>query len=258
MTSIERVERRLEGARLDVERAGDTLNIRRGSGSNASKVNVDPVPFVESDDANSERGLAGYVSGIKHVLLEPPESDASDWSFTRAAGRLAAALEARSFIEGVRAAAGSPAWAVPLDEELVFVFLLELDTGIRVLTRRQFEEWTETSDRVVQAARSMLYHKARRSSAESLDGFDQVEQLRVGDGYDAARSLVLDDLFFGEFDESSRLGMPTRDDLFFVRDGTRDGVSELEEAIRNRHDAADYPLTTKLYRLERGEPVAVE
>lgn len=261
MPSFEDLTRRLEDARLDVERAGDTLNVQNGTGRGAAKANIDPIPFLESfedDSENPNRTLAGYASGVKHALLEPNESDAHEWSFTQAAGRLATALEVSSFSQGVKAAVGSAAWTQPLTDDLVFVFLIELDTGIRVLTEAQFNGWTETRDRVFEAARSMLFHKAQQTDPSPLEDDTPVERLRVGDGYDAARCLVLDDLLFGEFDDSSRFGMPTGDDLWFVRDGTEKEVEALRDAIQQRYDDAGYPLSERIFRFERSKPVPAE
>lgn len=257
-TTHDRLEEMLRGANLDVESVGETWNVSRGSGAMEAKANVDPVPFLESlsaDASAARRRMAGWVSGVKHVLLEPGNSEADTWNFTEAAGRLGMAIEVDSFVDGVEAAAGSAAWTQPFDEDLVYVFLLELDMGIRVLTADQFDAWSATPDRVVSGARSMLFHKAESTSPEKLEAYPGVERFHVGDGYDAARALVLDDLMFGEFGDSTRIAIPTTDDLLFVREGTDENVEALNRAARNRCQEADYPLTTTLYRFERGQPV---
>ena len=260
--ALAQLQEALEEARLDVERLGDTLNVSRGSGAMEAKANVDPVDFLneigELDDRQRRRRIAGWVSGVQHVLLEPGDSDADQWDFTESAGSLAMALQVDSFVDGCRAAAGSPAWSQPFDEDIVYVFLLELDMGIRVLTDAQFERWSATRDRVVAGARSMLFHKAQPVSPNRLEDYSGVEQLRVGDGYDAARALVLEDLMFGEFDDGSRVAVPTPDELYFVREGTAENVDRLREATRSRYDEADYPLSDAIYRYERGEPVRAD
>jgi len=253
------LEESLREERLEVETVGGTLNLSRGSGAMEAKANVDPRPFLEEIDGlekpDRRRRLAGYVRGIRHVLLEPADSDADQWAFKTAAGTLAMSLEVDSFVDGVEAAAGSPAWFDELDRDLVYVYLLELDMGMRIVTRDQFDRWEASRDRVVEGARSMLYHKAQTESPVELSDHPAVEQLRVGDGFDAARCLVLDDLLWGELDASSRLAMPTPDDLYFVREGTDEHVEALRRATRTRFERADYPLSQAIFRFERGEPV---
>lgn len=259
---LDRLEAMLGDARLEVERVGDMLNCARGSGKLGAKANVDPIPFLESltdhDDAAAHRRMAGYVSGVKHVLLEPSDSDADQWDFPTAAGKLTMGLEVDSFVDGCADASGNPAWVQPLDGDIVYAFFFELDMGIRVLDEAQFERWTATKDRVVAGARSMLFHKAQTTDPVPLEDHPEVEELRVGDGYDAARCLVLDDLMFGEFDDSTRIAIPTPDDLLFVRDGTGGGVEALRAALRERYDEADYPLSDALFRFERGKPVRTD
>lgn len=265
MTNADQLQTRLEEAlrdeRLEVEAIGETLNLRRGSGKMAAKVNLDPQPFLSElqgcEPATRRRRLAGYVRGVRHVMLEPGDSEADQWDFTTAAGTLAMSLEVESFVDGCEAAAGSPAWSDDLDEDLVFVYLLELDMGMRAVTRDQFERWDASPDRVVEGARSMLYHKAHNHSPTPLDDYAGVEQLSVGDGFDAARCLVLDDLMWGDLDDSSRLAMPTPDDLYFVRDGTDQQVDALRRATRERYEEATYPLSNAMFRFERGQPVRV-
>ncbi|MFB6350413.1 MAG: hypothetical protein ABEN55_09785 [Bradymonadaceae bacterium] len=257
----QRLEELLRQERLEVDAVGGMLNLSRGSGSMEAKVNLDPQPFLtklaDLDERARRRRLAGYVRGIRHALLEPGDSNADHWEFTTAAGNLAMSLEVDSFVDGVEAAAGSPAWFDELDDDLVYVYLLELDMGMRVVTRDQFERWSASRDRVVEGARSMLYHKAQGESPTELEGVERVEQLRVGDGFDAARCLVLDDLFWGELDDSSRLAMPTPDDLYFVRDGTDAHVDALRRAAHQRFEEAQYPLSNALFRFERGKPLRV-
>ena len=257
----DRLKEALADERLEVDEIGETLNLSRGSGAMEAKVNLDPEPFLtdlEGRDARDRRRrIAGWVRGVKHVLLEPGRSEADEWDFQTAAGSLVMSLEVESFVDGCRAATGSPAFHERLDEDLVYVYLLELDMGVRVVTEQQFDAWSASPDRVLEGARSMLYHKAQTQDPTALEDYPGVEQLRVGDGYDAARCRVLDDLMWGEFDATTRLSMPTPDDLYFVRDGTEAHVADLERATRERFEAATYPLSDALFRFERGKPVRI-
>jgi len=250
----------LGGAGLTVEIAGDALWVERPTRDDGEDVRVDVRDFLDSlpeEGREARRSVSAFASGIRHALLEPPESDAAEQTFTEIAGRLGMALHAEPFAAGVEATAGSPAWTSPLVDDLRFVCLIELDAGTRVVTEDQFDRWSATEDRLISGARSMLFHKAQHTAPEAVDSFESVERLRIGDGYDAARILVLADLMFSELDRSSRVAVPTSNDLYLVREGSDDGVAELERAVEQRVARSDYPLTTKLFRLERGRPETV-
>lgn len=251
----------LREAGLEVERDGARFEIDHPIGADDRTVRVDPSGFLEElpdDEGDARRALAAYASGIRHVLLEPADSDADELEFTDVAGQLGMALHAAPFVAGTEAAAGSPAWASHLVDDLYFICFIELDRGTRVLTEDQFERWSATTDRLMSGARSMLFHKAQHTDPEAVEGREGVERLRVGDGYDGARILVLGDLMYGEFDDSSRFAMPTPNDLLFVRDGSAAAVGDLRRAAEDLVAKSDYPLGTRLFELDRGTPRAVE
>ncbi len=259
---IEQIVERCRQTHLDIERVADTINVSRGRGGGGARSNVDPLPFVEEwVDAPEEarrRAVAGYVSGIEHALLEPADSEADTWDFSESAGGLLMRLETESFRDGVEAATGSAPWTQPFHGDLVLVFLIELDMGMRVLDEPQFERWSVTPDRVVSGARSMLFHKANPADPSTLEDYEGVEHLRVGDGCDAARALVLDELFFGEIDDSSRVALPGSDDLLLVRSGDDASYEALEAAAQAYYDEADCPLTPSLFGFEKRKPVPVD
>lgn len=256
MESTTKLQETLEGVGLDVEREGGGFRVERPFGDD-DPVEFDAEPFLQElskEGTPTPRDLSAYAAGVRHVLLEPSGSNARDLGFTEVAGDISLALHAEPFVHGARAAAGREAWSSTLVDDLRFVCLIELDRGTRVLTRDQFERWSATTDRLISGARSMLFHKAQQTASELVEDREPVEKLDVGDGYDAARILVLDDLMFGEFDESSRFAMPSPGDLYFVREGTPSAVDRLREAIEKRIADCDYPLSSRLFRLERGRP----
>lgn len=258
---LDTIEHKLSAQRCEVERVEQTLNVKAGRGITAAKANVDPAPLFEelrAADDDHERLIAGYVSGVKHVLLEPKRSDADEWDFLEAAGRMMLNVEVHTFALGAEAAAGEPAWTGEYFEDLIVGYFIELDVGIRVLTESQFERWPATSERVYAAARSMLFHKSRNLKPQELDDFAGVEELNAGDGYDAMRSIVVADLFFSEFGDDFRFSTPTQDALLFVRGDSDDHLSSLREATDAYTDEADYSLSRSVYGFETGKPVLVE
>lgn len=255
------LEETLTQWRVDVTAAGDTFNVKAGRGITAAKANIDPAPLwdvLHQADGGHQRLVAGYASGVKHVLLEPRRSDAAEWGFEESAGRLMPNVEVHTFRLGAEAAAGQTPWTEEFFEDLIVAYFIELDVGIRVLTQDQFDRWSAPAGRVVAAARSLLFHKSRGARPQKLDDFDGVEQITVGDEYDAMRSIIVADLFFAEFDDDFRFSTPTQDAFLFVRGDSADKVQSLREATDKLAHAADYPLTRSIYGFETGKPVLIE
>jgi hypothetical protein len=260
---FETIVQALEDAKVRVDRVGDTLNVARGGGVMEAKANIDPVELIEEvaglEESERRRAIGNWVRGVAHVLMEPAQSEADEWTFVEAAGQLYMSLENEYFLRGAEATAGEPPWTIPLDEDLHFVFILELDMGLRLVTEEQFEEWSATRDRVVSGGRSLIFHKAYEEEPEPVDEFDGVERWRIGDGYDAARCLVLEDLMFGEVDETTRMTMPSPEEFYFVREGNEQTLQALRQLTDEQYEAADHPLTRKFYRIERGgKPVLAD
>jgi len=261
MDRIPELREVLQEAGLEIDVEDGFFEVDHPIGSDDRSVRVEPSEFCEglpADDQTARRAIAAYVSGIRHVLLEPAGSDADELEFTEVAGQLGMALHAAPFLVGAEAAAGRTTWASHLVEDLYFVCFIELDRGMRVLTEHQFERWSATTDRLIAGARSMLFHRAQQTDPEPVEGRESVERLRVGDGYDAARILVVGDLLFGAFDDSSRFSLPTSNDLLFVRDGTDAAVEELGRATDEQVSKTHYPLSPILFELDQGSPKAVD
>ncbi|MGM0555621.1 MAG: hypothetical protein ACQEVA_04495 [Myxococcota bacterium] len=258
-TYLKQLSDKLTGMNASVEEAAGTLNVAVGRGITASKANVDPSELVDildqADEDERNRLIAGYASGVKHVLLEPKRSDAAEWSYEKTAGRLMPSVEVHTFTLGAAAASGGQAWTKDYHEDLVMAYLIELDLGMRVLTESQVDDWGVTSDRVTAAGRSLLFHKSRNLKATKLDDFPVVERFSVGDEYDAARGLVVADVFFSEFDDDFRFATPTKDDFLFVRDDDAASIEALCAATDARFDEAEYPISRSLYTFELGKPV---
>ena len=241
---------KLRELRLEVQQVGQTLNVSQGAGLTAHKANIDPQPQAPRDP---ERWAAGYAHGVKCVLLEPVRSRARQWSFVESAGSVLPTVEATSFVDGVRDAGGEEPWYEPLPDDLVFAWTMRLDHGMRVVTQRQFEDWGVSRDRVVAAARSLLFHQTREASWLSGDWTEDVRAIRVGDGHDAARILVVEDVFYSDVDASWRFAFPEPDLLLAV--DTPDSIHALRAVARRRYEAAPYPLSPSVWRMERGRPI---
>ena len=182
------------------------------------------------------------------------ESEATKWDFKKAASGLYPIMVHRRFLEGAESILGSPPWITDFKDPLVLAYVIEVDEGRQFLTRAQVDRWSVTRDRIESAGRSLLYHMTRDETPQSVEG-SPVEAYRVGDGYDAARIIVIEDVHFGEFTPDSRIAIPSTEELLFVRSGDDESVAALRDEARRRHESADLPLTPDLFRFERSKPV---
>lgn len=252
----------LRAEKFDTNLVAGTINVSRGVGRTASKANLDPRELFERlggeadmSDLRQRQLLAGYVSGVALSLREPPNSRASSMSYEQLAGGMLSNIEVDTFALGVEAVHGVKPWSAPfaLADGLIQVVYLSIDRGMRPLTLDQVERWGATDDRIYSAARSMLFHKTRDVTLDPFEGSAQVRHVRRGDGHDAARSMVLTDVFFSELDESSfHFAIPSQDHLLFTeitRDGSQAPLEELEALAAKTLKESKYPLSSNIYTI---------
>jgi hypothetical protein len=256
-----RLEEILTNRRAKVARTDSGLHVQFGRSLTAAEADIDPGALwgvlQNSPAGQHERLIQGFASGVHHVLLEPRRSRAADWEYKEAAGKLMPNLEVFTFRLGASAAGAKP-WTLEFHEDLIVAYFIDLNIGTRVLSQEQFERWSVSASRVTSAARSILYHKSRNAAPRPLDDSERIEILHLGDDYDAMRSIVVVDLFFGDFKDEFRFSMPSQDSLLFVRGDEAADLEALREATDARFDAAEYPLSRSIYTFERGQPILDE
>lgn len=257
---IDLIIKSLASRRLEVEPVDGTLNVSQGTGIMARRANLDPSTFLEwlneKPTETHERYIAGYTNGVKTVMLEPKRSKASEWTFVESAGSLLPSIEVESFVRGVDdATGGDPAWVQPFHDDLVVAWTMRLNHGIRAVTAHQVERWGVTEDRVVSAGRSLLFHHTQNVEWQPTQ-FDGVQKVRAGDGHDAARLLIAEDVWFTDVDRSWRFAIPTPDLLMAVR--RPEATDNLLRAARQEMDGSDYPLTDTIWKLTAKGPGPLE
>lgn len=262
-THIEAITGALLGRRLEVERIGDTLNVKAGPGRFASKANIDLEPILtalaDAQENQHTRMIGGFASGVKTAISEPPRSKANDWTYEQCAGRMMPNLEVDTYLLGVEAAGFDEPWHVRFSEDLLLVITIELDRGYRPLTQSQVDAWGATGDRVYSAARSMLFHKTRDVRLRHNDPREGVHTVKLGDGHDAARGIVLTEVFFSDLDESTfRFTAPSQDLLYYVQDLSDETLRALEEATEETYLSTDYPLSRHIFELQPTRPASAK
>ncbi len=98
------------------------------------------------------------------------------------------------------------------------------------------KQWDASSDTVHSVARSNLYHRA------ALD--HRAENVALGDGYDAARVILIDDVFYDRIGaDGCEVAVPGRDQLFVGRPG-----QSLERAaIAALYATSKYPISPEVF-----------
>jgi hypothetical protein len=107
------------------------------------------------------------------------------------------------------------------------------------LVRGRFDGWQTTPGTVHSVARSNLYHR------EPVDW--QAAEVAIGDGYDASRAVLIDDVFYDRIgDLGAEIAVPGRDLLMVAPAGRR----LLPEAVAAAYANAKYPISPQVFRFK--------
>lgn len=251
------LKQELERLRIAVSPFENTWNLTRGEGPMAHRTNLDPGLLPAAQNAQLAAGAVhGFARGVAAVMAEPARSTAAQWDFRRTAARVTANLETEAFLAGAQAAnGGEPVFFVPFVDDLFLVIYVQLDNGSRVLTRRQVDAWEATNDRVISAARSLLFH---HSANVKWGGTPPVLELDGRDDQNAVRTIVFEDLYYSDFKPTIRFGIPTQQNFMFVFGDNSDDIETLKRAVHDTHAAAAYPLSPRVYAFMGGQPVPMD
>jgi hypothetical protein len=105
----------------------------------------------------------------------------------------------------------------------------------------RYASWDTTIGTVTSAARSNLYHR------EALDHL--ACEVRVGDGYDAGRLVLVDDVYYDRGGpDGVEVAVPHRDLLMIAPPGG----SLSRPAVRQAYDRAAYPISPAVFVSHRG------
>jgi len=248
----------LDHLRLAAVADGDNLTVEAGTGRRQARrsIGLDGLAArIDAHPAQRRAAVAGFASGVAGVVKAPHDLLAASWGFVEAAGRLVPAIEHATFGLGVIAAGGEPPWTVEFVGELVVAYYLELDRGVEILTRSRFEGWAVTPDRVTCAGRSLLCHKTMSGGLEPFEATG-LEAYRFGDGYDAARALVMADVDYQRCRSGVLFAIP-HPHILLVRSPTKDGdaLDGFQRAVDRLYEEARYPLSRALFAIEEARTI---
>lgn len=249
----------LEQQKLKVNlSATGAIEVQHGVGLRAKTLTLDVGELqahLEQLAPQARQGqLNAYASGVASGLVTPMRPEVMEqWTYEQLAGKMFLIIQTQAYALGVKAATGSMAWQLKIDEHISFMTILELDRGHRTLTQELVDRWGVTQDRIYSAARSMLFHRTRDTHPAPLGDEPQVLKVYRGDGFDAARCVVICDVLFTELDEFSALFAMPHPDLLLLTKDKRD-YQAIKRAALSAFEAADNPTSPLIYALERGRP----
>lgn len=245
--TVDDVRSALETAGLKVRTEGTSLEASLGSGLIARRVVLDPAAPIAAvadlDDDATRRALTSWARGVYGVLAEPSNSKGASMTFMDAARCVVASLEGPLFAAGIEAAGGEAPWLRPFSDDLVVAYWLELDQGVRVLPTAQVDGWGVHPERVEKAAVSILFHRTRFGDLAPLDGADDVDCFRVGDGYDAGRALILDSWDYHRCRAGAWFATPSADVLLVSKDLEHPPRDAFQAVVDRLWADAEQPLS---------------
>jgi hypothetical protein len=204
-----------------------------------------PFEGIEAADARGE--LMAVAAGIEAAIKYPGR--AADEDFATGATQLLPKVESRRFVDAyaaVLAGRGAPEGEQLMSRDfgagLVVVYVRDEGWKFSHITKGQHARWGVTPGTVDAGARSHLYHRAE------LDWNDPL--VAIGDGYDAARAVIVGDVFYHlGVDGGVPVAIPDRDHLLVGPAAEPHAIAELYAVAR--YPICPHPLVFRGDRVDR-------
>lgn len=192
-----------------------------------------------ADDAFT-RLVACMLADIREVGLDRVR----DLDFAAAAPLLLPQVRSRQWLDQ-RCFGDSGLVHRRLNDELVTVYVVDDDTNMVFVCREHLRTWRKDVDDLHNLARANLVRRSQPALA-GVQSSGQPVVLRSGDGFDAARVLLLDGA------EGLLVAMPDRDTLWV---GHADGRSleQLMAATEAIAENAAHPVSPNVFRVTDGQ-----
>lgn len=216
---------------LEVDGQGYQLITERGARR------LDTLPLEDLDPAARRAELMAVASGLEAAVKIGAPMEDSD--FVVSGANLLPQVERTRFVAAYQAACNDPSAHLvhrDLGADLSVVYVRDAGWRFHYVGRGQVDRWAISEGTVDAGARSNLYHRAEVSY--------RATEVTLGDGYDAARLLLANEVFY-QLDQGEGVTMaaPGRDTLL-VGEGVTD--------VMTRFEAATYPLSPHRLQVARG------
>jgi hypothetical protein len=194
---------------------------------------------ASGDDDAFTRLIATLVAEIREVGLD----QVGDRDFAAVAPLLMPQVRARPWLDAQGTFGDSGLVHTPLTEGLVTVYVVDDPTTMVFVCREHLRRWRKNVADVDNLARQNL---ARRGAAPTVAPLGEPVLVRSGDGFDAARVLLLGD------EDGLLVAMPDRDTLWVGRDNGHN-LEQLMATTEAVAAAAAHPVSPRVYRLTDGQ-----
>lgn len=203
--------------------------------------------FADAPGDEFTRRVATLLGEVRDVGLHRVDGLGGD--FTDACRNLLPQVRTRAWLEEHGAFGDSGLVHRPLADGLVVVYVIEDGADLVFVCRRHLQRWRRSESDLYSLACANLAATGEPMPAALPD---EGLLLRSGDGFDAARVLLLLDAAI-----ELVVALPDRDTLF-VGDPQRIDVGRVGSAVAAVAANAPHPVSDSLYRLSDGrlEPVA--
>lgn len=208
--------------------------------------------------------------GLENLYRRARQIERSEWpaliaNFLRTAdlssleGQLGADLETLSEQVLVRLGKGVPeemgAWEVQLPgSELVLNLVIDYPSRMVYVTRDQVEKSGKPGDDWLAAALDNLMERTPDDCLELIDEESGILLGNVGDAYDAARALLLDQLLPDHKEDGYFVGLPSRDQLL-VLPVVKEAVVFLyllKGIVDKEYKSSPYPISNEIHWVRDG------
>ncbi|MEZ4265318.1 MAG: hypothetical protein R3F39_02980 [Myxococcota bacterium] len=205
------------------------------------------LPILGLTEADARGELMAVAAGLEAAIKYPGRAANED--FATGATTLLPKVESRRFVDAyaaVLAGRGAPESEQLMSRDfgagLVVLYVRDEGWKFSHITKGQHARWAVTPGTVDAGARSHLYHRAE------LDWHDPM--VALGDGYDAARAVIVGDVFYhlGQ-DGGVPVAIPDRDHLLVGPAADASATAELYAA--SRYPICPHPLVFRGDRVER-------
>ncbi|MFO0750247.1 MAG: hypothetical protein U1F43_31950 [Myxococcota bacterium] len=201
-----------------------------------------PVPGrlpLDDLDPHAEAGELMAVAAAIEAAVKVPAKLVPGEDFRTGAAALLPKLERRRFVDAydaVRPGADERLLWRDFGGGLAVCYVEDQGWRFQYMARGRFEGWDTTLETVHSGARSNLYHRA------AIDW--QAREVALGDGYDAGRAVILDDVFYDRHGpDGIAFAVPSRD-LLLVGSKERPLVPA---QVRSAYESARYPIAPDVF-----------
>ena len=214
--------------------------------------------FQEAIGDGDLASVASVARGI-YAALNTPILSKSDTpiSFREAAAVISPSLESGRFAAGVGLLSDEKPYLLPFFDGMKCAYFIEQNTGNKLLNVSDVTRWNMHSERIEKAAASILYHRTaywREPESISLDDITLI-RYKIGDGFDAARATILEELDFHRWRAGFYFAVPDSDTLWITKKHELNEKEQflLQKRVENAFNQAEAPLSRALYRVHNQE-----